>query len=66
MQPASITNGMDPEVHIACNFAWVTYVNQGSIEDAPGHQDMTWLESVILEYANKAMARSFFSFYPGA
>lgn len=45
-------NVTDPEVHIACNFAWVTYVNQGSIEDTAGHQDMTWLESVILEYAN--------------
>jgi hypothetical protein len=45
-------NVTDPEVHIACNLAWVTYVNQGSIEDAAGHQDMTWLESVILEYAN--------------
>jgi hypothetical protein len=42
----------DPEMHIACNFAWVTYVNRGSIEDATGHQDMTWLESVTLEYAN--------------
>jgi ketosteroid isomerase-like protein len=45
-------NVTDPEVHIACNFAWVTYVNRGSIEDAAGHQDMTWLESVILEYAH--------------
>jgi ketosteroid isomerase-like protein len=45
-------NVTDPEVHMDCNFAWVTYVNRGSIEDAAGHQDMTWLESVILEYAN--------------
>ena len=44
-------NVTNPEVHIACNFAWVTYVNQGSIEDAAGHQDMAWLESVILQYA---------------
>jgi ketosteroid isomerase-like protein len=44
-------NVTGPEVHIACNFAWVTYVNQGSIEDAAGHQDMAWLESVILQYA---------------
>jgi hypothetical protein len=46
-------NVTDPEVHIACNFAWVTYVNRGSIEDAAGHQDLTWLESVILEYDNR-------------
>jgi hypothetical protein len=45
-------NVTDPEVHIACNFAWVTYVNRGAIEDAGGHQDVNWLESVILEYAN--------------
>jgi hypothetical protein len=53
-------NVTDPEVHIACNFAWVTYVNQGSIEDAAGHQDMTWLESVILEYANGQWRARFF------
>ncbi len=45
-------NVTDPEVHIACNIAWVTYVNRGSIEDTAGHRDVTWLESVILEYAN--------------
>jgi hypothetical protein len=53
-------NVMDPEVHIACNLAWVTYVNQGSIEDAAGHQDMTWLESVRLEYANGQWRARFF------
>jgi hypothetical protein len=42
----------DPEVHVACNSAWITYVNQGSVEDASGRQALTWLESAILEYSN--------------
>jgi ketosteroid isomerase-like protein len=45
-------NVTNPETHIACNVAWVTYVNQGFIEDAGGHQDMMWLESVVLEYGD--------------
>jgi hypothetical protein len=50
-----------PEAHIACNFAWVTYVNQGFIEDtAAGHQDMMWLESAVLEYANGQWRMRFF------
>jgi hypothetical protein len=42
----------DPEVHVACNLAWITYVNQGSVEDTSGRQALTWLESAILEYSN--------------
>jgi len=45
-------NVTEPEVHIACSLAWVTYVNRGSIEDAAGRQDMTWLESAVLEYGS--------------
>jgi ketosteroid isomerase-like protein len=41
-----------PEVHVARNVAWITYVNQGSVEDASGRQAVTWLESAVLEYAN--------------
>jgi hypothetical protein len=42
----------DPDVHVACNLAWITYVNQGSVEDPSGRQAVTWLESAILEYSN--------------
>ena len=42
----------DPEVHVACNQAWITYVNQGSVEDTSGRQPLTWLESAILDYSN--------------
>ena len=46
----SVTN---PEVHVACNLAWITYVNQGAVEDSSGRQAVTWLESGILEYADE-------------
>lgn len=42
----------DPEVHVACNLAWITYVNRGSVQDTSRRQALTWLESAILEYAN--------------
>jgi len=42
----------DPEVHVACNLAWITYVNQGSVEDPAGRQNLVWLESAILDYSN--------------
>jgi hypothetical protein len=42
----------DPDVHVACNLAWIAYVNQGSLEDTSGRQALTWLESAILEYSN--------------
>jgi ketosteroid isomerase-like protein len=38
----------EPEVHIEGDVAWVTYVNQGSIEDASGTKPMQWLESAVL------------------
>jgi hypothetical protein len=40
----------DPEVHIACDWAWVTYTNRGSVSDASGTQPMSWLESAVLHY----------------
>ena len=42
----------DPQVHVTCNVAWITYVNIGSVEDASGRQPVSWLESAILEYTN--------------
>jgi hypothetical protein len=40
----------DPEVHIVCDWAWVTYTNRGSVTDASGTQPMSWLESAVLHY----------------
>jgi ketosteroid isomerase-like protein len=39
----------DPEVHITCGLAWVTYVNRGSLQNASGKTDLTWLESAIVQ-----------------
>jgi len=40
----------DPEVHFACDWAWVTYTNRGSAGDASGTQPISWLESAVLHY----------------
>jgi hypothetical protein len=40
----------DPEVHIACDWAWITYTNRGSAGDASGTHPMSWLESAVLHY----------------
>jgi ketosteroid isomerase-like protein len=39
----------EPEVHILGDTAWITYVNRGSIKDASGTKEATWLESAFLE-----------------
>ena len=38
----------EPEVHIAGDIAWLTYVNRGSVTDASGKKDLSWLESAVL------------------
>ena len=38
----------EPEVHIEGDFAWITYVNRGSIKDASGTKEVSWLESAVL------------------
>ena len=40
----------DPVVHVSCDTAWLTYVNQGFVETKEGRQVVTWLESMVLEY----------------
>ncbi|HKP65655.1 MAG TPA: nuclear transport factor 2 family protein [Casimicrobiaceae bacterium] len=39
----------EPQVSRANDVAWVTYVNKGSITDAGGRKDVTWLESSVLQ-----------------
>jgi hypothetical protein len=50
----------DPEVHAACDLAWITYVNQGSMEDAAGKQPLAWLESGVLVYSEGRWRLRFF------
>lgn len=38
----------EPEVHVDGNVAWITYVNRGSIRDASGTKNLSWLESAVL------------------
>lgn len=42
----------EPQVNFACDVAWITYVNQGSVTQAGRSYPMTWLESAILRYVN--------------
>jgi ketosteroid isomerase-like protein len=42
-------NVTEPDVHINGNTAWIAYVNQGSITDASGTQNLKWLESAFLQ-----------------
>ena len=50
----------DPEVHIDGNSALITYVNRGSIKDATGVKEMSWLESAVLRKKNGAWRIHFF------
>jgi ketosteroid isomerase-like protein len=43
----------EPRVHVSCNLGWITYVNKGAVTDESGRQEVTWLESAVLEYADK-------------
>ena len=39
----------EAEVHISGDIAWITYINHGSVKDASGTKDVTWLESAVLQ-----------------
>ena len=39
----------DPEVHVDCGTAWITYVNKGSFTNAKGTTPIIWLESLVFE-----------------
>jgi ketosteroid isomerase-like protein len=38
----------EPRVHVEGDVAWITYVNDGSIQDASGTKKTSWLESAVL------------------
>lgn len=48
-----------PDVHLACDTAWIAYVNDGAIGDATGMTPIRWLESMALEYASGAWRIAF-------
>jgi ketosteroid isomerase-like protein len=50
----------EPEVHISGDTAWITYVNRGSIKDASGTKEVTWLESAVLQQEKGVWRIKFF------
>ena len=38
----------EPNVRVVGDTAWITYVNRGSVSDATGKQERSWLESAVL------------------
>jgi ketosteroid isomerase-like protein len=50
----------EPEVHLHGDIAWITYVNRGSIKDASGTKDVSWLESAVLRKENGRWRIQFF------
>jgi hypothetical protein len=38
----------EPQVYVDGHTAWITYVNRGSLQDATGKRDLSWLESAVL------------------
>lgn len=49
-----------PQTHVACDIAWVTWENRGSITDASGIKAVTWIESAVLRWAQGAWRIVFF------
>jgi hypothetical protein len=39
-----------PDVRLACDWAFLAYVNHGWVEDDKGRTTLTWLESDVLHY----------------
>ena len=45
----------EPQIHVNCDIAWVTYVNKGSIKQPDGTMtSMTWLESAVMKWDGNA------------
>jgi hypothetical protein len=38
----------EPDVHFACDTAWIVYINRGSVFDGKTTTPLTWLESAVL------------------
>ena len=38
----------EPSVRIKNAVAWITYLNRGSVQDAAGKKEVSWLESAVL------------------
>ena len=50
----------EPDVHVAGTVAWITYLNRGSVQDASGTKNATWLESATLHRQEDGWRIQFF------
>ena len=50
----------EPQVSVDGRIAWMTYVNRGSVQDATGKKDLSWLESAVLRKDNGVWRIHFF------
>lgn len=55
-----VWNVTKPEVRMHGDVAWITYVNEGSVKDASGTKNVTWLESAFLRKENEQWRIEFF------
>ena len=55
-----VWNVTKPEVRMHGDAAWITYVNEGSVKDASGTKNVTWLESAFLRKENDSWRIEFF------
>lgn len=55
-----VWNVTKPEVRMHGDVAWITYVNEGSVKDASGTKNVTWLESAFLRKEKDAWRIEFF------
>jgi hypothetical protein len=49
-----------PHVESDCHLAWITFVNRGSMRDASGTKNLSWLESAVLQKQSGAWRIRFF------
>lgn len=55
-----VWNVTKPEVRLHGDAAWITYVNEGSVTDASGKKNVTWLESAFLRKEKDGWRIEFF------
>lgn len=55
-----VWNVTKPEVRMHGDVAWITYVNEGSVKDAAGTKNVSWLESAFLRKEKDAWRIEFF------
>ncbi|MEQ1756598.1 MAG: nuclear transport factor 2 family protein [Micropepsaceae bacterium] len=55
-----VWNVIETDVHIQGAWAWIAYVNKGSVSDASGVKPVTWLESAVLRFEDGRWRIAFF------